>query len=191
MSLRTANKVFTCMSGADRKNRLACGCTLLLAGAIADIVGNRTINLLGTFVLSSFILASGLARTGLQLIIFRAFQGIGVAMCFPTAVSVLSAAFPSGRMRNIGFSCLGLGTPIGFAIGILLGGWFGSISVGWRVGFYLSAVLTMMLFAINCWCLPNEHRKEAVVWSRLRTEIDWIGVLISSISMGLLSYCLA
>ena len=80
---------------------------------------------------------------------------------------------------------------MGYAIGACFGGWFGSISVGWRVGFYLSAALTMSLFAINCWCLPMEHRKEPIVWSKLRTEIDWIGILISSTSMGLLSYSLA
>lgn len=172
-------------------SRLACGCTLLLAGAIADVVGSRPINLLGTVVLGAFILAAGLARTGFQLIMFRAFQGLGVAMCFPTAVSILSSSFPSGRVRNIAFGCLGLGTPSGFAIGILLGGCFASIGVGWRLGFYLCAAVTLSLFAINFWCLPRQHRQNGILWSRLKTDIDWMGVTISSTSMGLLSYSLS
>lgn len=136
------------------------------------------------------MLASGLAKTGLQLIIFRAFQGIGVAMCFPTAVSILSAAFPNGRVRNIAFGCLGFGMPLGFAIGILLGGWFGTVTVGWRPGFYLCAAMTMILFAVNYLGLPHENRREGIRWGKLKADIDWMGVIISSTSMGVLSYSL-
>lgn len=154
-------------------------------------MGNRTINLIGTFVSSVFILAAGLAKSGLHLIIFRAFQGIGISMCFPTSVSILSASFPSGSARNIAFACLGFGTPLGFAIGILVGGWFESTLIGWRPGFYWTAAVNMMLFTVNCWCLPHERRKESVIWRRLKRDIDWVGILISSISMGLISYSLA
>lgn len=171
--------------------RLASGCTLLLAGAVADVVGNRVINLAGTFFLGAFILASGLAKTGIALIMFRASQGIGVAMCFPTAVSILSTAFPGGRVRNIAFGCLGLGTPLGFAIGILLEGCFESVGVGWRPGLYLCAAVTMTLFAVNAWFLPRDQRDEKIDWSRMRTDVDWIGVIISSTSMALLSYSLS
>ncbi|KAL9037342.1 MAG: hypothetical protein Q9214_005744 [Letrouitia sp. 1 TL-2023] len=160
-------------------------------GAVADVVGNRTINLVGTFALSIFILAAGLATSGLQLTIFRALQGISSSMCFPTSVSILSAAFPGGRIRNIAFGCLGFGTPLGFAMGILLGGWFESTSIRWRPGLYCTAAIGMTLFAVNCWCLPFERQQRGVVWSRLKRDIDWIGVLISSVSMGLLSYSLA
>ena len=171
--------------------RLTCGCTLLLFGAISDIIGSRIINLIGLFVLSLFILAAGFARTGVQLVASRAFQGVGMAMCFPTSVSILSKTFPHGRIRNIAFGCLGLGTPLGFAIGILVGGWFESTSIGWRPGFYLVAAINAALFAINCYCLPPEQRKGTRIWTRLKSEIDWIGIVISSISMGLLSYSLA
>ncbi|KAI4161895.1 MAG: hypothetical protein LQ342_004461 [Letrouitia transgressa] len=170
---------------------LTCGCTLLLSGAVADVVGNRTINLVGTFTLSIFILAAGLATSGLQLTVFRALQGVSSSMCFPTSVSILSAAFPGGRIRNIAFGCLGFGTPLGFAMGILVGGWFESTSIRWRPGLYCTAAIGMALFAINCWCLPYERWKGDAVWSRLKRDIDWIGVLISSVSMGLLSYSLA
>ena len=112
-------------------------------------------------------------------------------MCFPTAVSILSAAFPQGRIRNIAFGCLGLGTPLGFAIGILLGGWVQTVGVGWRVGFYAVAGVTMALFAVNCWGLPYDEKKVKIVWRKLKTDVDWIGVVISSTSMALLSYSLA
>ena len=171
--------------------RLTCGCTLLPSGAIADIVGNRPINLAGTLGSGVSILAAALAASGPQLIVFRGLQGVAMAMCFPTSVSILSSAFPTGSVRNIAFGCLGLGTPLGFAIGILVGGWFESTSIGWRPGFYGTAVLNMILFAVNYWCLPHARRTENDIWARLKQNIDWIGVLISSVAMGLLSYSLA
>ena len=163
---------------------------MLLAGAIADVVGSQTINILGTLLLGVFILASGLSRTGIELILFRALQGIGVAMCFPTAVSILSAAFPYGRARNIAFGCLGLGTPLGFAIGIILEGYFESMAIGWRTGFYVCAAVTSTLCLVNFRYLPH-HNKEKINWSKLRIEVDWVGVILSSTSMGLLSYSLS
>lgn len=55
--------------------RLTTGCTLILAGSIADLVGSRSIFILGCFLQGIFVLACGLARTGIQLIMFRAMQG--------------------------------------------------------------------------------------------------------------------
>ena len=164
---------------------------MLLAGAIADLVGSRTINLAGTFVLGVFILASGFARTVIQLITFRVLQGLGVAMCFPTAVSILSSACPKGKIRNVSFACLGLGTPFGFSVGILLGGFFESTIVGWKLGFFLSSGITMTLFVMEFWCLPPDSQKEANIWPKMKSQIDWIGILISSLSLGLMSYIFA
>lgn len=80
--------------------------------------------------------------------------------------------------------------PLGFAIGILLGGWFGTVTVGWRPGFYLCAAMTMILFAVNYLGLPHENRREGIRWGKLKADIDWMGVIISSTSMGVLSYSL-
>lgn len=112
-------------------------------------------------------------------------------MCFPTAVSILSTAFPYGRARNIAFGCLGLGTPLGFAIGIILEGGFEALGIEWRVGFYLCAAVTLTLCLVNFWYLPQDQQHAKIIWSSLRTEVDWVGVILSSTSMGLLSYTLS
>jgi MFS family permease len=171
--------------------RLASGCTLLLAGSIADFVGNRLINLCGCFLLGSFILASGLAKTGIQLVIFRALQGIAVSMCFPTSFSILTNAFPNGRTRNIAFGCLGLSQPLGWSVGLFLGGVFESTPLGWRLGFYFCAGLTILLSGINCWTLPRDGAREPATLAKLAYGIDWIGVLLSSTCLGMLSYVFA
>ena len=77
---------------------------MILAGSIADVVGSRTVFLLGSFLQGIFVLACGLARTGIQLILFRAIQGIALSLCLPTAVSIMTTAFTQGRRRNLGLA---------------------------------------------------------------------------------------
>ncbi|RYO90318.1 hypothetical protein DL766_006910 [Monosporascus sp. MC13-8B] len=47
---------------------LTSGCSLMIAGAIADVVGSRVVYLVGCFLLTGSILGSGLAETSTQLI---------------------------------------------------------------------------------------------------------------------------
>ncbi|RYP64809.1 hypothetical protein DL771_008589 [Monosporascus sp. 5C6A] len=59
---------------------LTSGCSLMIAGAIADVVGSRVVYLVGCFLLTGFILGSGFAETSTQLIAFRGGQGVAVSI---------------------------------------------------------------------------------------------------------------
>ena len=155
------------------------------------MVGNRLINLTGTLTMGVFIAASGGAKTGIQFIVLRAMQGIGAAMAFPTAISILTAAFAHGKTRNIGISCLGFGQPFGFQVGLLLSGGFVDSRVTWRFPFYLCGAATLVLFACCFWALPQDRGRAPVTWTRMVSGFDWIGVLVSSTSLGFLCYVLA
>ena len=169
---------------------LSAGCTLLIFGSVADVVGSKRIWLTGAGLYIAFTLACGLAKTGIELIIFRTILGIAISMCLPSAVSVTTNSFPRGKRRNIGFACMGMGQPLGYSLGLILGGVFTN-TIGWRWGYYLSAILNAVLFAGAFWGLPAADDENAVSWGRLVHEIDWIGALVISISLGLLSYVLA
>lgn len=168
---------------------LTSGSCLLLAGSVADVVGNRIVNLTGFFGVAIFMLACGLARTGIELIMFRAMQGIAVSMCLPTSVAIVARVVPSGRKRNIGFSALGFMQPIGFSLGMVLEGVLLE-TVGWRMGYYLSAGLTFILFALSVWTLPLDPKDVQIV-TRLKSEIDWVGAGIAVTGLSLLSYVLS
>ncbi|KAI8939198.1 hypothetical protein NX059_005028 [Plenodomus lindquistii] len=169
---------------------LTCGCTLLLLGSIADVVGARPMYLIGCFLQSGFTLACGLSQSGTQLIVFRAFAGVAISFCLPSAVSIITATFPEGKSRNIAFASMGGGQPIGFSFGLVLGGVF-SDTIGWRWAFYISAVLNTVVAIIAMFGLPKFNDGEPNVWSRLRDNIDWVGIALGSASLALLSYCFA
>jgi MFS family permease len=101
---------------------LTYGCTLLFFGSLADAVGARRCYLVGSFLSAGFILACGLARTGTQLIVFRALYGISISMCLPSSTSTMSTHFKPGPRRNAAFALLGAAQPTGFLIGLILGG---------------------------------------------------------------------
>ena len=135
---------------------LTAGAVLLPAGAVADVVGSRLVYLTGVFFLSVFIVACGIAQSGIQLVMFRAMQGIAVSLTLPASVGILTNNIPAGRLRNISFACTGLGMPLGFSVGSVLGGVF-VVTVGWRVGWYLCAGVIFALFLLGTWSLPPDH----------------------------------
>ncbi|OBT50084.1 hypothetical protein VE04_09082, partial [Pseudogymnoascus sp. 24MN13] len=163
---------------------------LLLAGSIADVVGPRRINLAGCLLTGIFIIACGLARTGIEFIMFRAMQGIALSLCLPTSVAIVAKVAPSGRKRNIGFSCLGFVQPIGFSLGLVLEGAVLDI-MGWRFLYYLSGGLSLALFITSLWILPRDAMIIGSVFTKLKREIDWLGALMASTCLVLFSYILA
>ncbi|KAK5107135.1 hypothetical protein LTR62_001693 [Meristemomyces frigidus] len=175
---------------------LTTGCTLLLSGTIADALGPRFMYLVGTVLQAGTILGCGLSRTAAQLIIFRGLSGIAVSLCLPSAVSIITGSFV-GKRRDFAFAAMGGGQPVGFSVGLALGGVL-TDTIGWRWGFYLAAVLDAVVFGIALWGLPKEiddRGEGGLGWrekvGRLRTEIDWVGAVIASTSLAMLSYAFA
>lgn len=173
---------------------LTSGACLLIAGSIADIVGARPVELLGITLMGIFALACGLASTGEQLVVFRALQGVALAMHLPSSVALISGAVPSGRARNFGFACLGFSQPLGFAVGLVISGILVE-RAGWRSGFYLSGGATLLAAVGAVWALPklNAQSQDSALelCKRIGRKIDWIGGLLSSTGLAMLAYVLA
>ena len=177
---------------------LTAGATLLIAGSIADLIGPRRVEVTGCILLSAFTLASGFARTGIQLVVFRALQGVAMSMHLPASVALVAAAVPQGKSRNICFGCLGMSQTLGFSAGLVLSGIMIE-KAGWRSGFYLSGGAIFLATIIGIWFLPRAPptapRTEGEVHSstlgRIWAEIDWVGGVIASAGLALLAYVLA
>jgi MFS family permease len=168
---------------------------LLIAGAIADIVGARIVELVGTFLLGILAFGCGLAQTGVQLVVFRAIQGVATAMHLPASVALVAAAVPPGRARNIGFGCLGLSQPLGFSVGLVVCGIMIE-KVGWRSVFYLSGGATLTAAVVAIWALPKvksegQRLGGIQLLSKMWNEIDWVGGVIASAGLAILAYVLA
>jgi MFS family permease len=154
-------------------------------------VGNRQTYLLGCLLQFFFTLACGLSKTATQMIIFRALSGIAVSFSLPSAVSLINEMFPPGQSRNVAFATMGGAQPIGFGLGLTLSGVFTG-TIGWQWGFYLAAITNLIMLALSAWQLPrNEPNAAQDIWRRLINDIDWVGAILASVSLGMLSYVLA
>lgn len=175
---------------------LACGCTLLLCATISDVLGCRRTLLVGALVQSASSLGSGLCKSGIQLITLRTLAGVAASLCLPSAVAIASRSFPATTMhhaRNVAFAAMGAGQAVGFGLGLVLGGVF-SDTIGWRWGFYTATILNGLVIGLAFGALPTSIDGGALqqaAFARLKSQVDWVGALLISVSLALLSYILA
>ncbi|KAI0521700.1 integral membrane protein [Xylaria bambusicola] len=170
---------------------LVTAATLLLGGSLVDVLGGKSIYVAGTMLQGLSTLASGLARDSSQTIVFRGVMGLSQSLCLPSSVKIIIDTFPEGRWRNLAFASMGGGQPVGFALGLVLGGVLAG-TWGWRQGLYLIAGLTFGVVILTSWGLRSPPSEGLVSTPRrLRDEIDWVGVLIASIWLASIGYVLA
>lgn len=170
---------------------LATATTLLLAGSIADTIGPRWVELVGSFASGALMVGQGLARNGEELVTLRALQGVGLAMHLASSISLLGQLLSPGKSRNLAFSCLGLSLPLGFSLGLVVGGLMID-RIGWRLGWYISGGMTLFVSVIGLWALPSNTTTRDVHYFRaLATRVDWVGAALGSAFLALLCYLLA
>ncbi len=92
------------------------------AGRFADRDNRRLVIAIGVAVWSVASAACGLTRTFQQLMVARAFVGIGEVLLFPSALSLIASVTPAGMLAR-GIALFGMGGPVGAAVALMGGGW--------------------------------------------------------------------
>ena len=98
--------------------------------------------------------------------------------------------FAHRTVAEHGFCSQGGGQPVGFSIGLVVGGVLAG-TVGWRWGYYILAILNAIVFVVAIYGQPKSRRDGPITWQRIAYEIDWVGVIIPSTALAMLSYVLA
>lgn len=154
---------------------LAAAVALLPFGKLADIHGRKRIFLLGMLLFTLSSLLCGLARSIEALIVFRVFQGIGIAMIFATSIAILTSVFPvSERGRVLGITVAAVYS--GLACGPFVGGWL-TQEFSWRSVFLVPTPLGVGLMLLTLRKLKGE-------WTGAAGEtFDRIGAVIYVLSI--------
>ncbi|HET8991539.1 MAG TPA: MFS transporter [Candidatus Saccharimonadales bacterium] len=116
---------------------LTFGGLLLLGGRTADLFGRRRIFLTGVSLFTIASLGTGLAQSGVMLIIFRALQGMSAAFMSPAALSIVLVTYREGHERNVALSVWGAVASGGAAAGVLFGGIITQY-LTWRWNFFVN-----------------------------------------------------
>lgn len=108
-----------------------------------------------------------------------------------TSDCVFSARTKEGY--TVAFAATGVDQPLEYALGLILGG-IRTSTIGWRRGFFITAIGGAILFLCSFYVLLPDldpMRLSETTLRRLAQDIDRIGVLILSAAFGLLTYVLA
>jgi DHA2 family methylenomycin A resistance protein-like MFS transporter len=101
---------------------LAFAALLLSAGALCDRLGARRVFVGGFAIFTLASVACGFAPGALTLVAARTVQGVGAALCVPSSLSLLSAAFPDPRARAKAVSIWAGTAALALGAGPLVGG---------------------------------------------------------------------
>jgi EmrB/QacA subfamily drug resistance transporter len=143
---------------------LAISVGLIIGGRLGDILGRRTVFLVGT---SGFVVASalcGFAPDVGVLIAARLIQGAFAALMLPQALGVLREVFPEDEQQKA-FAIFGPVIGLSAVFGPLIGGslvdWdlFGS---SWRLVFLVNVPIGLGAVIAGMRMLPESHRNRSL-----------------------------
>ncbi len=148
--------------------------SILVVGRLSDIYGRKVFYLyaIAIFVLGSML--SGLSHNITQLIIFRAFQGIGGGALTSLAFASIGDLFTPrerGKWQGIIASSFGIAS----VVGPLVGGYITS-TFSWQWIFYLNVPVGIVAFILLYTEYPNIKLEKD-------EKVDYLGILLFSISI--------
>jgi len=120
---------------------------LINAGRLADLRGRKRFYTLGFVVFTVGSVLCGLSVTDLQLVFFRAFQGLGAAFIAANSPAIVTDTFPrQERGRALGINTMAV------YIGLMLGPVLGGVLVqnyGWRSIFFVNVPIGIMVVTLT------------------------------------------
>ncbi|KAF2706214.1 MFS multidrug transporter-like protein [Pleomassaria siparia CBS 279.74] len=126
---------------------------LIIFAKLSDIFGRKLLFLIALFIFTVFSAACGAAQTLTQLIVFRAFQGLGGGGCFSVPTAICLELVPREKYAPLtGFISLVFSSSM--IAGPIVGG---AITNGttWRWVFLLNVPATVPVMVAVLLCIPK------------------------------------
>lgn len=133
---------------------LVFGGFLIPGGRAADVYGRRRLFALGLGLFAAASLACGLSWSPSSLVAFRAAQGLGAALVSPSALSLLTTAYPEGDGRGWALGFWTAAAAGGGAAGWVLGGVL-TEGLGWEWVFFVNVPVGVLGLALVRAVLPE------------------------------------
>jgi len=180
---------------------LASSITAILVGKLSDIYGRKPFILtgIGIFIIGS--LCAGFSNTMIQLIIFRAVQGLGGGLIMSTAFTAVGDLFTPrerGRWQGLLSSVFGLAS----VFGPTLGGWIVD-NANWHWVFWVFLPFGIVAFVLIWMLFPSVEKREGekvdyagslfltttivpllLAFSWAGSKYDWVSTPIISLFIG-------
>nr|WP_246318587.1 DHA2 family efflux MFS transporter permease subunit [Leifsonia psychrotolerans] len=152
---------------------LAFATFMLMAVALGDRLGRRTVFLVGIGVFTLASAAAALSDTPTLLIAARAVQGVGAAALMPLSLTLLAGSVPL-RLRPAAIGIWGGVSGLGVALGPLIGG---AVVQGWnwQAIFWLNVPIGILAVPLVLFALPNSFGE--------RVRADMLGLVLAGLGV--------
>lgn len=136
---------------------------ILLMARLADVFGRKTVILCAFVWYALWNLIAGFMHDDIVFDVTRGLQGLAGAAATPAAAGVLGAMYGDGQRKNAVLATFAAGAPVGFVVGLLLGG-ICSEFLSWRAIMYFLAILYGIFVVVGYFVIPSDEvmRRHAV-----------------------------
>ncbi|EGX92472.1 efflux pump antibiotic resistance protein, putative [Cordyceps militaris CM01] len=150
---------------------LAAAACLLPLGRVSDMHGAYAVFNGGLAWVCLWALAAGFARNYVALVVCRAMTGVGAAAFLPAGITLIGKIYRPGPRKNLVFAVYGAFAPLGFFLGIVVGGVTGQF-LSWRWYFWIGTVAVLGLCVAGVCSVPRDFTRRAPGG----LAMDWLGV---------------
>lgn len=146
---------------------------ILMAAALGDRFGRRTVFVIGIVVFTLASVLSALSYEPWMLIVSRALQGLGAAAVMPLSLTLLAGSVEA-KFRPLAIGIWGGITGLGVATGPLVGG---AVVEGWswEAIFWINVPVGIIALPLALFALPNTYGE------KLRADV--VGVLLAGLGV--------
>lgn len=159
--------------------------TIPLWGRLADMFGRKRIFIIGMTIFLIGSALCGVASTMTELVIFRAFQGLGAGCILPVAQTISADLYTMEQRAKISAVYAGV-----FALSAVLGPFIGGFltdELSWRWVFYVNipiGIATIVLVAVTMIEPLEQRHRHRFDWGGLVTLLGWSGLLVFALESG-------
>jgi MFS family permease len=158
---------------------LTFGGFLLLGARAGDVLGRRTVFLLGIGVFTFASFWAGLAQSPGELLAARAVQGLGGAVAAPSTLALLTINFPEGHERTRALAASSAVAGAGASVGLVLGGLLTDL-ISWRAAMFIDVPVGALLMWLAARYLSETEPQPG--------HFDVAGAITSTLGMTALVY---
>ncbi|KAK6827659.1 major facilitator superfamily domain-containing protein [Apiospora arundinis] len=160
---------------------------LIIFARLSDLFGRKSTLVTAITIFTTFSAACGGAQTMTQLIILRAFQGMGGAGLYSLAMSITPEVTPWKYMGLV-LASYGPCFVIASLLGPVLGGVIAT-HTSWRWIFFLNVPIGVLLLCVVALVFPANNKPLPIRWRTL-SFIDFPGMVLSLLGVVIIIYAI-